>query len=479
MAEQIRKIIFTTKEAYDKKVTEGSLDPSAIYAIDASQVVTTTEVKKTIVNSLDKFGLEIGINKEGAEFYHTPLDLAGMIKEVVKSKFDVPYKGAEHINVGNGTKSLSISHVSNSNTYITAIQDGREHGFVPFNIENRVAKVTVPDTVDPTREFELKLSNVFNTLHDTVKVITSSENIVINKLNEFASTINTDRGIRISETDTGLYGVNLYNDNAVYIDNVSKKNIHHFVGHQYRAVIADKSITFNNDDIDAMKSEYRNFDGRFYLLIVDKTFTSYVDLGTGEWKDFPASVSATTTKLGHYFNDYALIIDTLRQNKVDTTMSSIDLASVDTTTAYEIGSLGDFDDANRNKIINAEYLSFDFSGSLQVMNKLVELNATNPLKVKVILFKRGGVTKEIFDKLNELPTLRAIFSSTPYEDFPTIDKRVAYISTDNMNKEMWISIKPGDGKSIPLSNTDSDTVNTIIDGIKAATKPPEDDIDHL
>lgn len=46
MAEQIRKIIFTTKEAYDKKVTEGSLDPSAIYAIDASQVATTTEVKK-------------------------------------------------------------------------------------------------------------------------------------------------------------------------------------------------------------------------------------------------------------------------------------------------------------------------------------------------------------------------------------------------------------------------------------------------
>lgn len=47
MPEQINKIIFTTKEAYDKKVAEGSLDTSAVYAIDASQVATTTEVKAT------------------------------------------------------------------------------------------------------------------------------------------------------------------------------------------------------------------------------------------------------------------------------------------------------------------------------------------------------------------------------------------------------------------------------------------------
>mgnify|MGYP001004727798 FL=1 len=478
MSEQINKIIFTTKEVYDKKVAEGSLDPSVVYAIDASQVATTTEVKSVVDNSFDKFGLGIGINKEGAEFYKTPLDLAGMIKDVVKAKYDVPYTGAEHINVGNGTKSLSISHVTNPNTYITAIQDGTEHGFVPFTIDNKLARVTVPDAVDVTREFELKASNVFNTLHDTIKVVNSSESIVIDKLNQFASMIDTDSGVRIEPTY--LDSINLYNDRAIYISEESQKYINRFVGYQYKAVIANKSITFNSDDIDAMKRASKDWINNFYLLIVDRTFSSYVDLGTGEWKDFPASVSATTSKLGDYFNNYALDIDTIRENKVTTTIGALNLDNIDTETNLEITHVSDFEKSEiQSKLPNAECLLLDLSGSNidDIADKLVEINATTPLKIKAIVVARGSIEDEAFKKLNELTSLQVVFSNSPFSHVKTIDKRVALITTDTYNKMMWVDIKPGDGKSMPIDSLYNDTLTTLYNKIKdkKTVAPP----DHL
>jgi hypothetical protein len=478
MPEQINKIIFTTKEAYDKKVAEGSLDTSAVYAIDASQVATTTEVKATVDNSFDKFGLELGINKEGAEFYHTPLDLAGMIKDVVKAKYDVPYTGAEHINVGNGTKSLSISHVTNPNTYITAIQDGTEHGFVPFTIDNKLARVIVPDAVDVTREFELKASNVFDTLHDTIKVVNSSESIVIDKLNQFASMIDTEAGVRIEPTY--MPSINLYNDRAIYISEESQKNITGFVGYQYKAVIADKSIIFNSDDIDAMKREAKEWINSFYLLIVDRTFSSYVDLGTGEWKDFPASVSATTSKLGDYFNNYALDIDTIRENKVTTNLSALNLNNIDTEANLEITHVSDFEKTEiQSKLPNAECLLLDLSGSTidTIADKLVEINAATPLKIKAIVVARGSIDDEAFKKLNELTTLQVVFSNSPSDHVKTIDKRVALITTDSYNKTMWVGIKPGDGKSMSIDSSYNNTLTTLYSKIKEkkTVAPP----DHL
>lgn len=478
MSEQINKIIFTTKEAYDKKVAEGSLDTSAVYAIDASQVATTTEVKATVDNSFDKFGLGIGINKEGAEFYKTPIDLAGMIKDVVKAKYDVPYTGAEHVNVGNGTKSLSISHVNNPNTYITAIQDGTEHGFVPFTIDNKLARVTIPDAVDVTREFELKASNVFNTLHDTIKVVNSSESIVIDKLNTFDSMINTDAGVRIEPTY--MPSINLYNDRAIYISEESQKNITGFVGYQYKAVIADKSITFNSNDIDAMKRAAKEWINSFYLLIVDRTFSSYVDLGTGEWKDFPASVSVTTSKLGDYFNNYALDIDTIRENKVTTTLSALNLNNIDTEANLEITHVSDFEKTEiQSKLPNAECLLLDLSGSTidTIADKLVEINAATPLKIKAIVVARGSIDDEAFKKLNELTTLQVVFSNSPSDHVKTIDKRVALITTDSYNKTMWVGIKPGDGKSMSIDSSYNNTLTTLYSKIKEkkTVAPP----DHL
>lgn len=452
MPEQINKIIFTTKEAYDKKVAEGSLDPSVVYAIDASQVATTAEVKATVDNSFDKFGLELGINKEGAEFYHTPLDLAGMIKDMVKTKFNVNYTGTEHINFGNGTKTLSITNIPNSNTYITAIQDGTEHGFVPFNIDNKLAHVTIPDAVDITRDFELKASNVFDTAHDTIKVVASSEDFAVERLNVFAATVNTETGV--DETLSSIPPLRLYDNTTVYLKEGSQKNISLFVGYQYRFVIADKSITFNSDDIDAMKRRYDDFSDRFYILIVDRTFSSYVDLGTGAWKDFPASVSETTTKLANYFDKYALDINTTRKNKVDSIMSTLNTSDIDVETTFKVSDSDNFEDEDtKNKLLNAECLVFDNNGTdvVALANKLVAFNATNPLKVKVIMCNLDLV-EEAFKKLNELPTLQFILARTPFTDFATIDKRVPLIINDSYYPAIRITIKPGDGTNMAIEN---------------------------
>ena len=451
MSEQINKIIFTTKEAYDKKAAEGSLDPSVVYAIDASQVATTAEVKATVDNSFDKFGLELGINKEGAEFYHTPLDLAGMIKDMVKTKFDVNYTGTEHINFGNGTKTLSITNIPNSNTYITAIQDGTKHGFVSFNIDNNLAHVTIPDAVDVTRDFELKASNIFDTAHDTIKVAASSEEFAIERLNAFASSINTETGV--ADSLSSIPPLRLYN-NALYLKEQSQKNIAYLVSYQYRFVITDKSITFNSNDIEDMKRRYQEFSDSFYILFVDRTFSSYVDLGTGAWKDFPASVSETTTKLANYFDKYALDIDTTRKNKVDSIMSSLNTSDIDVETTFGVSDSDNLENEDiKNKLLNAECLVFDNHGNdvVSLANKLVTINATNPLKVKVIIYN-ADLSEEAFNKLNELPTLQLIITRTPFNDFVTIDKRVPLITTDNYYPQIRVTVKPGDGTNMGIDN---------------------------
>ena len=476
MSEQINKIIFTTKEAYDKKAAEGSLDPSVVYAIDASQVATTTEVKATVDNSFDKFGLELGINKEGAEFYHTPLDLAGMIKDMVKTKFDVNYTGTEHINFGNGTKRLSITNIPNSNTYITAIQDGTKHGFVSFNIDNNLTHVTIPDAVDVTRDFELKASNIFDTAHDTIKVAASSEEFAIERLNAFASSINTETGV--DDSLSSIPPLRLYN-NALYLKEQSQKNIAYLVSYQYRFVITDKSITFNSNDIEDMKKRYHEFSDSFYILFVDRTFSSYVDLGTGAWKDFPASVSETTTKLANYFDKYALDIDTTRKNKVDAILSTLNTSDIDVETTLKLSDSDNFEDEDmKNKILNAECIAFNNYGTdvAALANKLVAFNTTNPLKVKAIFYD-ADLREEAFKKLNELPTLQLIIARTPFNDFVTADKRVPLIIKDSYYPSIRVTIKPGDGKNMDIDDQYINGIRTFINSVsqKLTIAPP----DHL
>lgn len=125
MADQIKKIIFTTKEAYDQKAAAGTLDPSVVYAIDASQAVTVVEVKEAVDTGFSEFGLTLGLDKEAVKFYKIPIGLTDMLHDMVKEKFNVEYNNGNVVRYGNGTRQIDIDIINhNGNSSLKVIQDG-------------------------------------------------------------------------------------------------------------------------------------------------------------------------------------------------------------------------------------------------------------------------------------------------------------------------------------------------------------------
>lgn len=299
----ITKIIFTTKEAYEQKISSGTLEEGVVYAIDAAQAVDKKEVKVTIDNSFDTFGLSLGIDKEAAKFYNTPISLANMLKDIVKEKINVDYTGEEKIDYSNGTKTFRITGVTNTNTYIKAIQDETEKGFVNFEYNSdgsKPAKVTVPDNIDLTREFTLKLSNVFNTNSDTIKIL-PFESIATEKLNDFVNNdgfITTEAPV-ISNASYGRT-FKTYN-NIPYINDINEiGGFGSFVGlfSTTRVLFMNKAISLTEDDIDELKL-YNSI-----LLLLSKDGKSYYDLSSLTWKNFTESknVNKLATYCSTYFN---------------------------------------------------------------------------------------------------------------------------------------------------------------------------------
>ena len=215
------------------------------------------------------------------------------------------------------------------------------------------------------------------------------------------------------------------------------------------------------------KKRYHGFSDSFYILFVDRTFSSYVDLGTGAWKDFPASVSETTTKLANYFDKYALDIDTTRKNKVDTILSTLNTSDIDVETTLKLSDSDNFEDEDmKNKILNAECIVFNNYGTdvAALANKLVAFNTTNPLKVKAIFYD-VDLREEAFKKLNELPTLQLIIARTPFNDFVTADKRVPLIIKDSYYPSIRVTIKPGDGKNMGIDDQYINGITTFINSV--------------
>ena len=145
----INKIIFTTKEAYEQKKLAGTLDPNTVYAIDAAQAVDKKEVKTVVDNGFNEFGFSLGINKDAAKFYNTPIALADMIKDTIVEKFNNQFT-ENYKRAGNGTKEIMVGVLSNENVFINAIQNGTDHGFVKFKVYGsdnwQAATVTIPDS---------------------------------------------------------------------------------------------------------------------------------------------------------------------------------------------------------------------------------------------------------------------------------------------------------------------------------------------
>lgn len=289
----INKIIFTTKEAYEQKKSAGTLEEGVVYAIDAAQAVDKKEVKTVVDNGFNEFGFSLGINKDAAKFYNTPIALADMIKDTIVEKFNNQFT-ENYKRAGNGTKEISVGVLSNENVFINAIQNGTDHGFVKFKVYGsdnwQAATVTIPDSVDITQEFALRISNLFGTSSCEITVYPTYEPIALELLESLISSINFDQPMANAEK-------NLY-----YYTNTNKVNANSMMmtGHIY-AVIPTNYDDISNLCGNAMKES----DSSANVLFVNYTFDSYVDLPTGTWKQFPESVKDKVKKLSDRYTEIA------------------------------------------------------------------------------------------------------------------------------------------------------------------------------
>lgn len=289
----INKIIFTTKEAYEQKKLAGTLDPNTVYAIDAAQAVDKKEVKTVVDNGFNEFGFSLGINKDAAKFYNTPIALADMIKDTIVEKFNNQFT-ENYKRAGNGTKEIRVGVLSNENVFINAIQNGTDHGFVKFKVYGsdnwQAATVTIPDSVDITQEFALRISNLFGTSSCEITVYPTYEPIALELLESLINSINFDKPITNAE------------ENLYYYTNTNKVNANSMImtGHIY-AVIPTNYDDISNLCDNAMKES----DSSANVLFVNYTFDSYVDLPTGTWKQFPESVKDKVKKLSDRYTEIA------------------------------------------------------------------------------------------------------------------------------------------------------------------------------
>ena len=289
----INKIIFTTKEAYEQKKSAGTLEEGVVYAIDAAQAVDKKEVKTVVDNSFNEFGFSLGINKDAAKFYNTPIALADMIKDTIVEKFNNQFT-ENYKRAGNGTREIMIGVLADKNAFINAIQNGTDHGFVKFKVYGsdnwKAATVTIPDSVDITQEFALRISNLFGTSSCEITVYPTYEPIALELLESLINSINFDQSITNAE------------ENLYYYTNTNKVNANSMMmtGHIY-AVIPTNYDDISNLCGNAMKES----DNSANVLFVNYTFDSYIDLPTGTWKQFPESVKDKVKKLSDRYTEIA------------------------------------------------------------------------------------------------------------------------------------------------------------------------------
>lgn len=289
----INKIIFTTKEAYEQKKSAGTLEEGVVYAIDAAQAVDKKEVKTVVDNGFNEFGFSLGINKDAAKFYNTPIALVDMIKDTIVEKFNNQFT-ENYKRAGNNTREIMIGILADRNAFITAIQNGTDHGFVNFKVYGsdnyQATTITIPNSVDITQEFTLKISNLFDTSSCEITVYPTYEPIALELLESLISSINFNQPITNAE------------ENLYYYTNTNKVNASSMMmsSHIY-AVIPTDYDDMSNLYGNAMKESDNNAN----VLFVNYTFDSYVDLPTGTWKQFPESVKDKVKKLSDRYTEIA------------------------------------------------------------------------------------------------------------------------------------------------------------------------------
>lgn len=299
MSEQISKIVFTTKEAYQQKQEAGTLDPNTVYAIDAAQAVDKKEMQTTVDSSFTDFGYNLGIDKEAAKFYNKSVSLVDMIKDIVIEKLTdnldntYPY-------FGNGTNRILVSGavVPSDHVFVKAIQNGTDHGYCHYEYgkrpNNSLVTVIIPDGINLTADFELKTISLFGTSEQTFPIKHSFESTAVEKLQEFVSEVNFEQAAVKQEYgpagnynfDNGLF--KLFPNREALGDNIYSTVIGY--GTKY-------CVLKSKDDVKKLVENSLVASDDSKVLFLTPDFGEYVDLGTGEWVVFPESEKENVKKL--------------------------------------------------------------------------------------------------------------------------------------------------------------------------------------
>lgn len=444
MADQIKKIIFTTKEAYDQKAAAGTLDPEVVYAIDASQAVTVVEVKEAVDTGFSEFGLNLGLDKEAVKFYKIPIGLTDMLHDMVKEKFNVEYNNGNVVRYGNGTRQIDIDIINpNGNSSLKVIQDGTDHGFVKFEAHPEITgrymssgnpvvnRVTIPDAIDITREFELKVSNLFKTTSLTATIKPSFEADMVEMLNSSNNKVNFTQEPTI-QINTGVENSYVIDNAFLYCKdttNFSPRDLNGY-NYSYHAIFPDNANVSNIYDTFIVDGNVD--DTEKFRLITNIGFTKYVDIPTGTWKDFPESVKSITAKFGTKYQAVTKMFEdqkTLR-DKVNDVLKSINFSSVITTTGSDIS---DSDTAKLTALANAEVIVYDsYSYGDDLDELLTKANAITPVKAKIVYLWQSS-NKLLLEKLHKYPSIKAIWNTSvnDHEEFPEGSSNIVLISQNN------------------------------------------------
>jgi hypothetical protein len=420
MADQIKKIIFTTKEAYDQKVAAGTLDPEVVYAIDASQAVTPTEVKTAVNDGFDKFGLTLGIDKEKAEFYNIPLALADMVRDVVIEKIDAAYQNETLSMVANGTREVKVGNFF-LNTVVTVKQDGVDLGMVRYDLDPsvvednnqgtyRVATIHLPEALNLSKDFEVKISNVFGTKSNTITFVVSFDPIAKEKLEELYNGIDFD-GIPlvVGSYNPGYGTAGSISNNIRYYQNTDsakeyfRNNVQSEINYNTTCLaIPDKSL-LTSDVLELLKN-YAQI-GR-YILFTNLELTEYYDISKNTWNPMPSGIDEKLTKLRDYTNYYFNSI-AINKAKTDEIARTVDLSTINTSSKITLYSKTI--DSDQEATLRASDV-IDYSSSIDVeefVDTLISLNTTTPLTAKALVLG-SEITQSIINKLAALGSLLVI-----------------------------------------------------------------------
>lgn len=470
MAEQIKKIIFTTKEAYDQKVAAGALEPDVIYAIEASQTVTPTEVKTAVDNGFDKFGLTLGIDEAKAEFYKLPISLTEMLKDIVRDKVDANYTDDSSLLVANG-RTIKIPDVFR-NTVVTVKQNGTDFGMLKYKLEptieedpsessTRVATLELPGGIDLAQGFEVILANVFGTKTHIVNFTPTFETVVKNKLDEIVGRFYFDQNPRVYISDNPYGDLGNFDYQVKYFENTDegKDNFRNNVDNIFRpfgvafVAIPDKSLI--NSAV--LKKIQDITSSGNYFLITNLEMTEYYDSVKNVWAAMPTDKNTEINKIleycGYYFNHLAT-----NNLKADDAVNRIDRTPIDASSRFEASDVT-VDSENEERLRAADVIQcyLDGSNAEVFIDTLISLNNTRPLTTKGIAFVRG-INQSVIDKLAALSSLQVVRFENSNEYYTIPENFKPLLVADN---HMYLEVVKGriatyiDIPSVVRSLTDS------------------------